>query len=575
MKYRWQLCSEGDSSAKVRAEEWGVSPLLAHCMMNRGVDSPSRARAFLSPRLSDLSDPFLLPDMQKAVVRLFRARDEGETLTAFGDYDVDGLSSVALLALAMRELGWKLNCYIPHRIDEGYGLSRDAIENCLRQHPTRLVLAVDCGSTSAAVVGELSEKGVDVIVLDHHQIGSPVPQALALVNPQAGPQNGEADSRALCSAGLAFKLLHALVKEGRQRGCPQMASFDVRPYLDLVALGTVADLVPLTGENRILAAAGLECLSRSERAGLVALKQKARVGPIVKAQDVSFLLAPRLNAAGRLESASASLEMLMCETALEASALVEQLEGSNRSRQEMEREIAAQVFQRIRARGSERMDRVIVEGDPAWHIGVVGIVAARVMREFNRPTIICGGDGASLRGSGRSVEGFDLVATLHGCADLLSSHGGHAMAAGVSLLPENLDALRSRLDESAREALPGVPLAPALRLDASSNLFDMTLRQMEDLERLQPIGQGNPPVQLLFPGLRLHRAIQRMGREGQHAKLVVTDGVCTAEAIMWQVADADLPHDEFDLAAAPQINEYHGRRSVQLKVLDWRRAGGE
>lgn len=575
MNYRWQIHPERPEAVAALTQAMSITPLLAQCMINRDVSTPASAEVFLQPKLGQLADPFLLPNMSVAIERLFRARAASEPVTIFGDYDVDGVSSTAILALSLRALGWQVHTYLPHRLNEGYGLSRDGVENCLRQYPTSLLLAVDCGSTTAATIAWLNENKVDVIVLDHHQIGVPAPAALALVNPHLAPQNGTPDFRVLCSAGLAFKMLHAVVKEGRQRGLSEMVAFDIRPYLDLVALGTIADLVPLTGENRTLASAGLECLNRTTRPGITALKRSAQITNSIGVYEVGFQLAPRLNAAGRLESAMTALELLLSTTPDAADTLAQQLETSNRERQETERGIADEVMQLIRAKFNPAVDQVIVEGRADWHIGVVGIVASRVVREFHRPTIICGGDGEALRGSGRSIEGFDLVAALMDCTDLLTSHGGHAMAAGVSLRPENLDALRTRLNATARQRMPAEPSRPVLRLDAASNLFDLTLRQMEDLDRLQPIGQGNPPVQLMFRDLQLQRPPQRMGKQQQHAKLIVSDGAITAEAVMWNVTDENLPRGRFDLAAAPQINLFNGRRNLQLKVLDWRRAGSE
>ena len=461
MKFRWSLAPAQPLLAGALASELKLSPLLAQCLVNRGFSEPAAIGAFLQPRLKHLADPFLLPNMGAAVERLFRAREKNEALVIFGDYDVDGVTSTALLTETLRALGWQVNYYLPHRMEEGYGLSQDGAENCLRKFPVTLLLAVDCGSTATGAIAWLREQGVDVLVLDHHQISSPAPAAVALVNPQlaTGP------FRELCSAGLAFKLAHAVVKRGRELGIAAAQNFDVRPLLDLVALGTIADLVPLTGENRILVAMGLERLGMTPRPGLVALKQVAQVGATLGVYEVGFQLAPRLNAAGRLENAEEALQLLMAPDLATAEPIARSLDMRNRERQKIERGIADEVIGAVRARFNPQTDFVIVEGQLMWHVGVVGIVASRVLQQFYRPTIIVGGDGDAWRGSGRSIAGFDLAAALCECQDLLVKHGGHAMAAGLTIQAEQLEAFRTRLNELARRALKPEELQPALRLD--------------------------------------------------------------------------------------------------------------
>src|SRR5216117_3058884 len=484
MKFRWSIAPPQPLLVQRLVADLKMSPLLAQCLANRGLAEPSRAIDFLEPRLKQLSDPFLLPNMAEAVARLFLARSRAEPLVIFGDYDVDGVTATALLTEVLGALGWVVNQYLPRRLDEGYGLSREGVENCLAKFPTQLLLAVDCGSTAVASMNWLNCRGVDVIVLDHHQVSSPPPAATALVNPQlqravgvspsgqpaqaleASPQDAGSRFRELCSAGLAFKLAHAVVKRGRETGLAGAREFDLRPLLDLVALGTIADLVPLTGENRILVTAGLQRLNTTQRPGLVALKRVAGSPARVGVHEVGFQLGPRLNAAGRLEMATAALNLLLARDPLAAEPLARELDARNRERQQIERNIAEEVIGAVRARFNADTDYVIVEGQLLWHIGVVGIVASRVLREFHRPTVILCGDGEEWRGSGRSIEGFDLAAALAECDDLLLRHGGHAMAAGLSIHPKNLDALRSRLNELARRTLSREQLQPLLLLDA-------------------------------------------------------------------------------------------------------------
>ncbi len=586
MKYRWSIAPAQPLLTAPLAKELALPPLLAQCLLNRGFSEPDRIRRFLEPRLRDLSDPFLLPNMAAAVERLFRAREQSEAVVVFGDYDVDGVASTALLLEVFRRLGLRVDFYLPHRMDEGYGLSRDAAENCRRKSAAQLLVAVDCGSTAVEAIAWLRRQGVEVIVLDHHQVSAPLPDAVALVNPRVAvplsecaghgpPETGTPAAPAfaeLCSAGLAFKLAHALVKRGRQLGLAVAGEFDVRPLLDLVALGTIADLVPLTGENRILVAAGLERLRTTHRPGLVALKQVAQSPEALGTYEVGFQLGPRLNAAGRLESAEEALRLLLARARAEAGPLAHSLDARNRERQKIERAIAEQVIGAVRAKFNPETDFVIVEGQLLWHLGVVGIVASRVLQQFYRPTIIIGGDGEHWRGSGRSIEGFDLAAALRACDDLLVRHGGHAMAAGVTLRPDQLDPLRRRLNELARRALTPEQLQPTLRLDAEIALGELSLARLAELDQLKPFGQANPPVHLVACGLSHDRPLQRLGAERQHVKMWVTDGTAVHEAVWWGAGGGELPVGRFDLAFTPQVNEFNGRRTVQLKVLDWRAA---
>jgi single-stranded-DNA-specific exonuclease len=574
MKFRWSLAPPQPLLAGQLAAQLKIPPLLAQCLLNRGFSEPSAIDNFLSPRLKNLADPFLLPNMAAAVERLLRARDQNESLVIFGDYDVDGVTSTALLVEVLRPLGWKVDFYLPNRMDEGYGLSADGVENCLKKFTTTLLLAVDCGSTAVETINTLRSRGVDVIVLDHHQVSSPAPEAVALVNPQLSTLNPQPSTAftELCSVGLAFKLAHALVKRGREIGLPGAAEFDLRPLLDLVALGTIADLVPLTGENRILISAGLQRLNTTQRPGLIALKQVAQCPPTLGAYEIGFQLAPRLNAAGRLETAEDSLRLLLARDLAEAMPLAQNLDSRNRERQKIERGIVEEVIGAVRAKFDPQTDFVIVEGQLLWHIGVVGIVASRVLQQFYRPTIILGGEGDEWRGSGRSIAGFDLAAALRECGDLLVRHGGHAMAAGLSVQPDKIDLLRQRLNELARRALKPEDLQPLLRLDAEAGLDEMSLEMLGELACLKPAGQGNPPVQFCARGVTHQRPLQRMGKEKQHVKLWVMDGAVTQEAVWWNGGDKSLPVGKFDLAFAPQVNEFNGRRTVQLKVLDWRAA---
>lgn len=565
MNSRWVLATPPPECTEALRREQGISNLVAACLVNRGIVTTEAADAFLDPRLRSLSDPMILPDIRLAIDRLFLARERNEPLVIFGDYDVDGVTSTAILTEVLTTLGWQCSQYLPHRRDEGYGLSQAGVENCLARHPTSLLLAVDCGSTAVDPIGWLNSRGVDVLVLDHHQLSDPLPPALALVNPLRSPNAAIAP---FCSAGLAFKLAHALVKHGRESGLVGFDTYNLKPLLDLVALGTIADLVPLIGENRILVHAGLERLDSTSRVGLQALKRVSRTRSPMGVYEVGFQLGPRLNAAGRLETAEDALRLLLCDRESEAQSLAEVLDLQNRERQEVEKRIAQEAGERVRNRFDPERDLVIVEGDASWHIGVVGIVASRVLREFQRPTLILGGDGTLWRGSGRSISGFDLAGALRDCSDLLEKHGGHAMAAGLSIDPARLEAFRLRINDLARERLRPEHLQPEVRIDASIPLRSLSLPVVADLRRLEPFGMGNPVVQLAVRGLSHARPPQRL--KEQHWKFWVTDGGTPVETVWWGAGDRPVPEGRFDLAVIPEAGDYGGRRFLQLRLIDWK-----
>ena len=569
MRSIWEITEPDQSAAANIAQFACIPPLLAQCLINRGFTNPEDVDDFLHPKLARLSDPFLLPNMQIGVDRLFAARAAGERVVIFGDYDVDGVTSCALLNESLSALGWQTATYLPHRMDEGYGLSLEAAKKCLIELQPNLLLAVDCGSTNIESIAWINEQNVDVLVLDHHQVPKPEPAAHALINPQLAAED-EPDFRELCSAGLAFKLLHAIVKEGRARGISEMESYDVRSFLELVALGTIADLVPLVRENRILAVNGLKQLNATQRLGLQALIEAAKIQGSIGGFEVGFQLGPRLNAAGRLKSATEALDLLQATDKDIAIELASKLDRRNRDRQLTEKEITNQVLDILRIQFDAEKDYAIVQGDAGWHPGVVGIVASRVQKEFYRPTLVIGGGPDGLRGSGRSVQGFDLAAALRECKGFLESGGGHAMAAGLSLQPDQLDAFAKRFKSIAERELKGRTLLPTLRLDATVTLRELSMGTVDALERLQPTGQGISPVQIAVPQIELNAPVRWMGKEKQHAKLLVTDGSVTAEALYWNAKDKQLPEGRFDLAVEPSINIWRGKRNLQLKVLDWR-----
>jgi single-stranded-DNA-specific exonuclease len=559
-----------------------LDKLLAQCLINRGLDCSESISTFLDPRLQNLSDPCAIPGMTATVERLFQARERREPLVIFGDYDVDGVTATSLLLEVLSRLGWTAHYFLPHRIDEGYGMTSDAVDRCLATYPVSLILAVDCGSASAVLITELKARNIQVIVLDHHQCVNYPHDAVAVVNPHASaPGNSSHNPEAnglfseLCSVGLAFKLAHAIVKRARQQGISEAADFDIRPLLDLVALGSIADVVPLVRENRILVSAGLRFLRDTKRPGLLALKKVAGLSADCCTEDVGFALAPRLNAAGRLETAQAALQLLIEQNADTADKLAESLERQNQERRSIERAVSRDAIAEVEGKFKPDEDHVIVVGRASWHIGVVGIVASRVLQKYYRPTIIAGGDGEHFRGSGRSIHGFDMAAALRECGDLLIRHGGHAMAAGISIQPRHLEVFRDRLNECAKKFLKGDLLQCPLNLDGEAALSDISVKTVQALDRLKPFGPENSAPKFFSRKLSHARPLQKMGADKQHVKMWVTDGASTREAVWWGAGNGSLPVGQFDLAYEPRLNSYNGAVNVQLKALDWRPEVGE
>ncbi len=564
--YRWNIANCDPALAAQLACDLQIAPLVARCLVNRGFANAEIASRYLEPKLATLNDPFLLPEMDRAVDRLLRAHERREKIVLFGDYDVDGVTSTALLTQFFEALGWLSVYYLPHRVEDGYGLSIEAVTKCLDRFKPQLLIAVDCGASSFDVIHWLKEQGVDVIVLDHHQVSAPRPEAHALVNPQLG---SDESARNLCSAGLAFKLAHALLKQCRALGWPEAARFDLREFLDLVALGTIADVVPLRGENRVFAAAGLERLRSTRRAGLVALKRVAGLNGAIGPYEVGFQLGPRLNAAGRLETALDSLELLLTRDEKRAAALAEALQEQNRERQEIEKRIVEEALGAVRASFNPASDYAIVEGRGDWHIGVVGIVASRVQREFYRPTIILGGDGPDqLRGSGRSVPGFDLAAGLRSCGELLRKSGGHAMAAGLTLDSCRLGDFRTRFNEIVKSSLDVQGLRPVIEIDGEVKLSDLHFQSLKALARLQPVGHGNPPAQFVARGLSLRGEPRFLGSNQQHCRFLAGDSSGSHPVLWWNCPRRNVMPARFDLVFAPELNEFNGKVSVQLKMID-------
>lgn len=535
---------------------------VAAVLVNRGVETAGDARRFLEPSVEDLHDPLLLLDLEPAMRRILRAAAEGERVLIYGDYDVDGITSTFLLYSALAEMGAKVDYRIPHRTRDGYGLSCRAIEQA-HQRGVGLVVTVDCGITANEAVNLASTLGMDAVITDHHEPPAELPAAVAVVDPRR--PGCRYPFKQLAGVGVTYKLVEAMLQE---RGSRQRA----QDFLDLVAIGTIADVVPLVGENRILARAGLERLNRTSRLGLKALIEVAGLGerPITSGQ-VAFVLAPRLNAAGRMGNPEQGLRLLLARDAGEARACAESLEEDNMRRRQADEDALAEASAQVEEELGWPECASILLWSERWHPGVIGIVASRLVERYQRPALLVALAGERGRGSGRSLPGLDLNHLLSHCGDLVESYGGHALAAGLTVRRERLQELRERFEGLVRERLTPADRVPRLVLDGEMRLSECDVGLLEWLERMSPHGLDNPEPLFAAAGVTLE-SVGTVGG-GKHLKLRVRDATGTAEAIGFGLGGRlpELPPGATgDIAFVPTRNEWLGQTRVQLKLKDVR-----
>ena len=552
---RWLLKPAVEGGADLAAD-MGLSPLMAQLLVQRGITTVEQARDFLVPKLASLGDPTVLPEMGAAVERILRAVDEKQKVVLYGDYDVDGVTSMALMHLILKAYGLDTHLFLPTRMEEGYGLSHDGIAKCYEQFgKPDLLIALDCGTTSLTEVAKLREDGVDCVIVDHHEL-SPLgkPDCLALVNPKLGN-----DHHYFCTAGLVFKVSHALLKTRK------IESYDLKETLDLVALGTVADLVPLIDENRLLVRRGLEALAQTSRHGLQALKEIAGVEGLVQTHHVGFRLGPRLNAAGRLDTAATALQLLLADDPGEGAMLASLLEAHNKDRQNVEQQVHAEAEAMLAGIGDIESTSAIVFGSRNWHPGVIGIVASRLSRLCHRPTILVAFDENGIgKGSGRSIPGFSLVEAIETCGEHLLGGGGHAMAAGISVEESRLDAFREAFQAAAREALSNEAMTSVLELDAEVRLRDLSLSFFESYKLLEPFGQKNNEPLFLCRGVKPKLPGRTM--KEKHLRIMLSQDGASMEARWFNAPIGNLPPAPWDVAMRIQRGWFRGQEQWQLTL---------
>ena len=562
----WKHPTTDTARVERLVQAFGMPTPVAQLLDARGFSEPENLESFLQPRLERVRDPERLPNMKSAVQRIWQALTNHERITVFGDYDVDGLTSTALMTRVLRELGGQVEPFLPKRLDEGYGLSLDALDRCTQDTRPQLIITVDCGTSSAEAVKKAATLGIDVVVTDHHEPGAQVAPAIAVVNPKLST---DSSSRILAGVGVAFKVCHAVIKEGRLQKHPAAEKCDLRRFLDYVALGTITDIMPLLEENRVFVRHGLKRLAHTEWIGLRALKEVAGVGDAeVDTYHVGFLLGPRLNAAGRLNEAELSLELLLTDDTVRARELADQLDVANRERQQIEKQTVEEAMHQIDAFFSPTNTYALVAYGAGWHPGVVGIVASRVCKKYYRPTLIIGVDEEGVgKGSGRSISEFNLVEHLNLCSEFLTKHGGHAMAAGLEIGEPALADFRHHFNRVARQTLEGIDLRPTQRIDSWLDGADINDELMHWVDKLKPFGESNPrPVW----GMRDVAFIGQPTTVGQnHLKGRIGGSGWQFDAIGFGMAGRVRPAGRFNLACQVRPNTFRGVTRLQFQMEDF------
>ncbi len=575
----WRILPRADAVPQTLAAQLGISPLLARLLAGRNITTPEAAEGFLSPRLSNLHSPFLMKGMDEAVERICRALQQREPMMLCGDYDVDGISGTALLYLFLSNLGAAVSFHIPDRLTEGYGLHRDTLQR-MHQDGITLVITVDCGSSDRDQVAFARQRGMDVIITDHHEVPAELPPAAAMINPKQPGCNFPFDG--LAGVGVAFNLLMALRTRLRERlFFAGRAEPNLREYLDLVALGTIADMVPLVDENRILVKHGLMELSRGNRKGIQALKDVCGLpsAPISSSQ-VAFRLAPRLNAAGRIGKALDSARLLITDDDGEARRIARQLDEENLRRQRLENRIFKEACALVDAASGEEERSSIVLASPEWHPGVIGICASRLLDRYYKPAVLIACDQATGmgKGSARSHDRFHLYEGLKACGHVLEKYGGHHSAAGLSLRLDNLEAFSELFDAAAAGSAAEGPYARFLVIDAETRLQEFSEAVVQEIARLEPFGLYNPEPTFASPAFDTF-SFQVVNRG--HLKLKIREDGVGYDAIGFNLAErfhalgpggTAAPQGRMRIAFFPRMNEWQGVKSVQLKIKDIKRA---
>jgi single-stranded-DNA-specific exonuclease len=568
-KREWAICPASHRADQL-AQSLKVSRLFAQVLINRGLADQIQGLSFINPKLTDLIEPTQMPGIAAAVERIKQAVRDKDKITIYGDYDVDGITATAILWQLLKILGAQIDYYIPHRVEEGYGLNTDAIEQ-LASGGTRLLITVDCGITAIESAQRAKQLGLDLIITDHHQPKGHLPQAIAIVHPRLNSSYTNPHSS---GATVAFKLAWAIVNEFRTGA---KADAHLRDLLlnatTLAAMGTIADVVDLRGENRIIVSYGLKALPQCKLAGVQALIEAVGLtGQELDSYHVGYCLAPMLNAAGRMGHARLAVELLTSDNQLRAMRIAEYLKEQNKQRQQHEKNIFKQACQMISYAGLDHPDRrSIVLSSDDWHIGVVGIVASRIIDKYYRPTILINTNNGDGQGSARSIPGFDILKAIEACSEHLVDFGGHTMAAGITIETGKISAFAESFEQYAQENLLTADTTAKLTIDALAPVGHLKEDIVRQLELLGPFGQGNPKPVFASRGVRLIASPRKVGPRGEHLQLSIADNTGAARCIGFNMGAMEkklLEEETFSVAYEPQMNSYNGSTSVQFVLSD-------
>lgn len=567
MQMQWDILEPDEKLVRQIQERLNCHPVTAAVIANRHLDSPDKAADFLQPSISSLPTPFLLSGMQSAVERICRALETDEHILVIGDYDADGVTATAVIVDFLKAAGARVDYHLPHRIHEGYGFDSSQVMQLARPRGVDLIITVDCGSSSHQAVAAASRFGIDTIITDHHNINEPMPDAYAVINPK---KNGDpAELSQLAGVGVAFYLAIALRMTLRERGWWRgRLEPNLKTLCDLVALGTVADVVPLLGVNRILTKAGLQEITSRRRPGIRALLEVAGVGQgVVTSEDIAYRMAPRINAAGRIAHAKTAMDLLCATDDATAEKLAETLNGLNLRRQDIEEQIFEEIVRRMESRPDLLQRRTILAADENWHEGVLGIVAAKLAAQYNRPVVLLSTRNGAAKGSGRSIPSIDLFEALSRCANLLNRFGGHRSAAGLSLNAERIQLLRKAFEEAVTELAAEDDMAPRMAIDSRLSFDQITPQLMDELERLEPYGAENPPP--VFWAGEVHVQSGMMLKQ-RHRRMRLVQGDAPKQpidAVQFNLPpDSPRPNFFQRMAFRLQWNRYRGAKEIQIVV---------
>lgn len=566
LKKKWLLREFDKNRVVEMSKTFHISPLTAIILYNRGIREDEEITRFLSKDLGVMHDPYLLKDMEKAVERIRQARDNHEKITIYGDYDVDGITSIAILYKQLTEMGMEVAYYIPDRMQEGYGVNRDALDK-IRQDGSSLIITVDTGITAVEEGEYAKEIGMDIIVTDHHECKETLPNVYAAIDPKQ--KDCPYPFKSLAGVGVVFKLIQAL---DERKSLPDLMD----KYADLMCLGTVADISPLVDENRVIVTEGLKRFKTTKNTGLKALIDVSTNGKAITTSTIGYIIAPRINASGRLGCAGRSVDLFLTDDEAKAKELAESLCEENTLRQHTEQKMFKEALEYLESHPEVKEDKVIIIPHKDWHHGIVGIVSSKITEKFYKPSILFAIDGDEAKGSGRSVNGFNLFGALENCSELLEKFGGHELAAGLTIKASNIETFRKKINECSKDSFTEQMLTPTIMLDAAIKVPYISLETVNDINRLQPFGVDNPTPSFAIRNIKIHK-ISVMS-EGKHLRMTLLKDGKYLDSVGFGMGEyyQHLEEGDFiDVAFALDINDYKGFQNVQLILKDIKKVGEE